>query len=138
MKPILCVGETLEEREAGKTMQIINQQLAAVLAMNDNLAHFTKSIIAYEPVWAIGTGQTATPAQAQEIHAAIREQLVSCEMGLAQVRILYGGSVKPDNADRLFSMPDIDGGLIGGASLNADHFVDIAYCAQPKQKIGEV
>jgi len=138
--PILCVGETLEQREAGQTMQVINQQLAVVLAMNDNLAHFNKAIIAYEPVWAIGTGKTATPEQAQEVHAAIREQLASC--GDAQlapsVRILYGGSVKPDNAAELFSMTDIDGGLIGGASLDATSFIDIARCAVSKPVTGGV
>lgn len=123
--PILCVGELLEEREAGITEQVVARQLDAVidLAGVDALA---ASVIAYEPVWAIGTGMTATPEQAQDVHAFIRGRIAasSAEVG-AKVQILYGGSVKPGNAAELFAKPDIDGGLIGGASLNADDFLGI-------------
>lgn len=122
MIPILCVGETLSERQSGMTNQIVLRQLQAVL---DTVGEMTqKLVIAYEPVWAIGTGQTATPAQAQEVHALIRTRLRTASA--ATVPLLYGGSVKPDNAAQLFAQPDIDGGLIGGASLKAEDFLAIA------------
>jgi triosephosphate isomerase len=124
--PILCVGETLEEREAGKTLDIVQEQLAHVLRLKDNLPALDSMVVAYEPVWAIGTGKTATPEQAEEVHAAIRlccNEFVP-ELG-EQIRVLYGGSVKPDNAESLFAMPNIDGALIGGASLKANDFIEI-------------
>lgn len=126
--PILCVGETLEERNSGATEAVVARQLKAVIAAAgaDGLA---KGVIAYEPIWAIGTGKTATPQQAQEVHEFIRE-LIRQHSSLAdQCRLLYGGSVKPDNAAELFSMPDIDGGLIGGASLKAGDFLAICTAA---------
>lgn len=123
LTPVLCVGETLEEREAGQTLAIISQQLQAVTDLDVDLAG---SVIAYEPVWAIGTGLTATPQQAQEVHAYIRQQLGAIGQ---QVRILYGGSVKADNAASLFSEPDIDGALVGGASLDAGQFCSICQSA---------
>lgn len=129
MKPIVCVGETLEERDAGRTLDVVSAQIAAVLALctGDQLA---SGALAYEPVWAIGTGRTATPAQAQEVHAAIRAQLAQADAQAAQrTRILYGGSVKPGNAGELFAQPDIDGGLIGGASLVATDFAAICAAA---------
>jgi triosephosphate isomerase len=124
MTPILCLGETLEEREAGRTEAVVARQLEAVLA-GSGLDAFAAAVVAYEPVWAIGTGRTATPAQAQEVHALLRARL------LPQTRILYGGSVKPQNAADIFAMPDVDGGLIGGASLAAEDFVAIARAAAP-------
>lgn len=125
LEPILCVGETLAEREKGQTEAIIKQQLASVIE-SASIDTFRRATIAYEPVWAIGTGLTATPEQAQSVHAYIREQLAQFDVDIAQgVRILYGGSVKPDNAKGLFSMPDIDGGLVGGASLDAQSFLGI-------------
>lgn len=127
--PILCVGETLEERESGVMETVIATQMDAVIA-EVGIAAFEKIVIAYEPVWAIGTGKTATPAQAQEVHAFIRSKLAKLSADVAQkVIIQYGGSVKPDNAAELFSQPDIDGGLIGGASLNADDFIAICKAA---------
>ena len=129
MQPILCVGETLDEREAGKTEAVIDEQLNAVLAAA-GAGSFANAVIAYEPVWAIGTGKTATPEQAQDVHRHIRSVLEAAnETIAAEVQILYGGSVKGDNAAGLFSMPDIDGGLIGGASLKSDDFVAIADAA---------
>lgn len=120
--PIVCVGEQLGERESGATEAVIERQLAPLLRHDA----FAPAVIAYEPVWAIGTGRTATPEQAQEVHAFIRARLDARHAGLgAQTRILYGGSVKPGNAAELFAMPDIDGGLIGGASLNANDFLAI-------------
>jgi len=127
--PILCVGELLEEREGGITEQVVARQLDAVIhaAGVGSLDH---AVIAYEPVWAIGTGKTATPEQAQEVHAFIRGKIAALDATIgAKVRILYGGSVKGTNAVELFSMADIDGGLIGGASLQADEF--LAICRAP-------
>lgn len=123
--PILCVGETLEQREAAITERVVAEQLDTVieLAGIDSLA---KSVLAYEPVWAIGTGKTATPEQAQEVHAFVRQRIATRNIEVANgLRILYGGSVKAGNAAELFSMPDIDGGLIGGASLVANEFIGI-------------
>lgn len=125
LKPILCVGELLEEREAGDTEAVVARQLDAVIE-KAGIGAIGKGVIAYEPVWAIGTGKTATPQQAQDVHAFIRQRLAENDVNIAEsVQILYGGSVKPDNAAELFSMPDIDGGLIGGASLDANSFLGI-------------
>jgi len=126
VKPIMCIGETLEQREAGRTLEVVSTQLKGGLAglTADDMANV---VIAYEPVWAIGTGKTATPEQAQEVHAAIRNQLAEL-LGddVAQgVRIQYGGSVKPDNVKDLMAQPDIDGALVGGASLKVDSFTAI-------------
>jgi triosephosphate isomerase len=130
LRPIVCVGETLEQREQGRTVEVIAAQLAAVL-QRCPVPQLCAGAIAYEPVWAIGTGRTASPAQAQEVHAAIRAQLAALEpAGAAALRILYGGSVKPANARELFAQPDIDGGLIGGASLVAADFLAICAAAQ--------
>ncbi|MCB1877217.1 MAG: triose-phosphate isomerase [Chromatiales bacterium] len=127
--PILCVGELLEERESGTTEAVVGRQLDAVVA-RVGIAGIARGVIAYEPVWAIGTGKTATPDQAQEVHAFIRERLAKADAGVAEgVRILYGGSVKGANAAELFSMADIDGGLIGGASLAAEEFLTICRAA---------
>ena len=123
LKPVLCVGETLEEREAGKVEEVIKTQLVGGLA-NVPADKAESVVIAYEPVWAIGTGKTATPEQAQEVHAFIRKELIGLlgQVGNA-IRILYGGSMKPANADELLAKPDIDGGLIGGAALVAKDFL---------------
>jgi triosephosphate isomerase len=127
--PILCVGETLEEREAGTTEKVIDEQLDAVLD-TAGAAVFAAAVIAYEPVWAIGTGMTATPEQAQDVHRHIRARLAAHDAELAEkVQILYGGSMKGENAPGLLGMPDIDGGLIGGASLKASDFLAIAEAA---------
>ncbi len=127
--PILCVGELLEERESGKTEQVVGRQVDAVLS-HAGIEQFSKAVIAYEPVWAIGTGKTATPDQAQDVHAFIRQRLAEKDSSVAEnVQILYGGSVKPDNAAELFTQPDIDGGLIGGASLDASGFLSICCAA---------
>ncbi len=123
--PVLCIGETLKEREAGETFAVVDKQLKAVIdaAAIDALAN---AVIAYEPVWAIGTGKTATAEQAQEVHQYIREGLAKQNADVAEkVQILYGGSMKPENAKELLSMKDIDGGLIGGASLDAESFLSI-------------
>lgn len=123
--PILCVGETLEQREAEITEQVIEAQLAAVIELT-GVESLSKSVIAYEPVWAIGTGKTASPQQAQDVHAFIRSGIAKKNDAVAkELVILYGGSVKANNASDLFAMPDIDGGLIGGASLVASEFVSI-------------
>jgi len=128
--PILCVGELLEEREAGATEKVVDRQLDAVFALLENPADIGRGVIAYEPVWAIGTGRTATPDQAQEVHAFIRGRLRRKDPATANgLRILYGGSVKAGNAAELFAMADIDGGLIGGASLKADEFLSISRAA---------
>ncbi|MBU1365923.1 MAG: triose-phosphate isomerase [Gammaproteobacteria bacterium] len=127
--PILCVGETLDEREAGKTLSVISGQLSAVLD-RVGVAAMGQAVVAYEPVWAIGTGLTASPRQAQEVHASIRFQVAELDVGVANgLRILYGGSVKPQNAKELFGQLDIDGGLIGGAALVADDFLAICLAA---------
>ncbi len=129
LQPVLCIGETLEERQAGQTMDVVGRQLDAVLN-GVGAAGFAGAIVAYEPVWAIGTGQTATPEQAQEVHAEIRARLAAADAKLAaETRILYGGSVKGANAAELLSMQDIDGGLIGGASLKAGDFLAICEAA---------
>ncbi len=129
LTPILCVGELLEEREQGATEQVVERQLDAVIDLV-GIEGLNGAVIAYEPVWAIGTGKTATPEQAQEVHAFIRGRLGSESTAIAEsTRILYGGSVKAANAPELFSMPDIDGGLIGGASLSADEFLAICRAA---------
>lgn len=117
--PILCVGETLQERDGARTQEVVARQIDAVLARGG----IGEAVVAYEPVWAIGTGRTATPEQAQEVHGFLRRRLS------AQTRILYGGSVKPDNAASIFAMPDVDGGLIGGASLVARDFIAICRAA---------
>jgi triosephosphate isomerase len=127
--PVLCVGETLDERESGRTNDVVARQMDAVLSVSGVRA-FARAIVAYEPVWAIGTGRNATPDQAQDVHAMIRGRLAGLDGTIAQsVRILYGGSVKASNARDLFSMPDIDGGLVGGASLKADEFAHICAAA---------
>lgn len=129
LTPILCVGETLEEREAGRMEAVIEEQVVAVLDAL-GIEAFEASVVAYEPVWAIGTGRTASPEQAQEVHRHIRNILASRHVDTADaVQILYGGSVKGKNAAGLFAMPDIDGGLIGGASLDAAEFLAIADAA---------
>jgi triosephosphate isomerase len=119
MTPLLCVGETLEEREAGRTEEVVARQLNVVLQKNT----FAGAVLAYEPVWAIGTGRNATPEQAQAVHGFLRKRVP------AETPILYGGSVKPQNAAAIFAMPDVDGGLIGGASLVAKDFLDILKAA---------
>jgi len=125
LKPIVCVGETLEERERGDTGRVVREQLMSVLDLN-GVDIFPFAIVAYEPVWAIGTGRSASPDQAQEVHALIRESIAELNPGVAdQTRLLYGGSVKPENAQGIFSSPDIDGGLIGGAALVASDFLSI-------------
>ncbi len=129
LRPIVCIGETLAERDANRTLAVVSAQLAAVLK-TCRAADLLRGAVAYEPVWAIGTGRTATPEQAQEVHAAIRAQLVAADSDAATAtRIVYGGSVKPANAAELFTQPDIDGGLIGGASLIARDFVAICAAA---------
>ncbi len=123
--PVLCIGETLEERQQGKTFTVVNTQLDAVIA-KAGIAAFANAVIAYEPVWAIGTGVTASDEQAQEVHKAIRERIAGLDAVIAEnIQILYGGSMKADNAKGLLAMPDIDGGLIGGASLDAQSFLKI-------------
>ena len=123
--PVLCVGESLQERQEGRTMEVINRQIDAVLDRT-GVTGFTDAILAYEPVWAIGTGQTASPGQAQEIHANIRTKFAVMNDTISgQMRILYGGSVNGSNAAELFAQTDIDGGLIGGASLKSEDFLAI-------------
>jgi len=126
IRPILCVGESLQERDAGITEKVVARQVDAALELN-GIGSFAHAVIAYEPVWAIGTGQVATPEQAQAVHAFIRNRLAQLDSGVAQqVQILYGGSMNPANAAELLAQPDIDGGLIGGASLKAHDFLAIA------------
>ncbi len=126
LQPILCLGETLEERQAGHTRHVVLRQLDAVLKQISDIQQLSHMILAYEPVWAIGTGLNATPEQAQEVHELLREQVAKYAPSIAEkMRILYGGSVKAANANSLFAMPDIDGGLVGGASLNAQEFLQI-------------
>ena len=125
LTPILCVGETLSEREQGTTEAVVARQLDAVIAL-EGVGALNDAVLAYEPVWAIGTGKTASPQQAQDVHAFIRSKLAQADAGVAaNVQILYGGSVKGANAAELFAMADIDGGLIGGASLDAQDFLAI-------------
>lgn len=128
--PVLCVGETLSDRQSGSTQKVVSKQLDAVLGQV-GIDGFARAVIAYEPVWAIGTGETASPEQAQEVHAYIRSKLRALNENIAnKIQILYGGSVKPSNAEELFAQADIDGGLIGGASLSVDSFAGICEAAQ--------
>lgn len=130
LTPILCVGETREEHEAGQAEAVIGRQLEAVVA-HVGIEPFRQAVIAYEPVWAIGTGLTATPDKVQKIHAFIRSQLAKKDVNISLLtRVLYGGSVKPANAAELFAQPDVDGGLIGGAALVASDFLDICAAAR--------
>lgn len=127
--PVLCVGETLEQREAGETQRIISEQIEAVLSLVGSDV-FANGVVAYEPVWAIGTGKTASPEQAQEVHSAIRAQLAEANIAMAEaMQILYGGSVKPENAAAIFAQQDVDGALVGGASLKAEDFIAICDAA---------
>ena len=128
LTPIICVGETLEEREQGRTAAVVTKQISGSLA-GLSAADLATSIIAYEPVWAIGTGERATPEQAQEVHAMVRSTITDHGDSEDFTRILYGGSVNDDNAKALFEMADIDGALVGGASLNVQSFMSIAECA---------
>ncbi|MDJ0907191.1 MAG: triose-phosphate isomerase [Woeseiaceae bacterium] len=129
LKPVLCVGETLDERQAEKTEAVVDEQLKAVLDLV-GVAAFANAVVAYEPVWAIGTGMTATPEQAQDVHAHIRQLFAGHDANVAEgLQILYGGSMKGENAAGLLAKPDIDGGLIGGASLKAPDFLAIANAA---------
>ena len=126
--PIVCVGETLAEREAGKTEEVVKRQLAAVIHLNGHC--ISEIVLAYEPVWAIGTGKTATPEQAQAVHAVLRAQLKAATPQAERIAILYGGSMNAANAAQLLAQPDIDGGLIGGASLKAPDFLTIIAAAR--------
>lgn len=129
LKPILCVGETLEEREADQTIEVVGRQLKAVINAA-GIEKFKDAVVAYEPVWAIGTGKTATPEQAQDVHAAIRAMVAEYDAETAsKLRILYGGSVNAGNAAELFANEDVDGGLVGGASLKANDFTAICQAA---------
>lgn len=129
IRPILCVGESLAQREAGQTLDLVRQQLEMVIA-SAGVESFSSAVIAYEPIWAIGTGKTATPEQADQVHEHIRSVLAEYSQEIAQqIRILYGGSVKPGNAEELFARQHIDGALVGGASLKAADFVAIATAA---------
>ncbi|MEQ1657835.1 MAG: triose-phosphate isomerase [Hylemonella sp.] len=125
--PIVCVGETLAEREAGRTEEVVKRQLAAVIHLNGHC--ISEIVVAYEPVWAIGTGKTASPEQAQQVHAVLRAQLKAATPQADRIKLLYGGSMNAANAAQLLSQPDIDGGLIGGASLKAPDFLTIIAAA---------
>lgn len=130
LTPVLCVGETLDQREAAITERVVAEQLDAVIELV-GIDALAKSVLAYEPVWAIGTGKTATPGQAQDVHSFIRDRIAASNSEMAVgLQILYGGSAKANNAAELFAMPDIDGGLIGGASLVADEFIAICHAAK--------
>lgn len=129
--PIVCVGETLDEREAGKTEEVVKRQMAAVIHTNGHC--ISEIVVAYEPVWAIGTGRTATPEQAQQVHALLRAQLSAATEHSARIHILYGGSMNAANAASLLGQPDIDGGLVGGASLKAADFLQIIAAARQVQ-----
>jgi triosephosphate isomerase (TIM) len=131
--PIVCVGETLAEREAGKTEEVVKRQLAAVIHTNGHC--ISEIAVAYEPVWAIGTGKTATPEQAQQVHAVLRAQLKAASPKADRIVLLYGGSMNAGNAQALLSQPDIDGGLVGGASLKATDFLKIAAAARPARAL---
>jgi len=125
MIPILCIGETLQQRQSSQTEQVILEQLDSVL-QHSGVAAFKQAVVAYEPIWAIGTGQTASPAQAQQVHELIRRRVAEMDIGIAsKLRILYGGSVNASNAKALFAEEDIDGALVGGASLDASEFIQI-------------
>ena len=126
--PIICVGETLAEREAGQTEAVVKRQLAAVIHLNGHC--ISEVVVAYEPVWAIGTGRTATPEQAQAVHAVLRAQLAAASAHANRIRLLYGGSMNAANAAELLAQPDIDGGLVGGASLKAPDFLLIIAAAR--------
>ena len=125
--PIVCVGETLAEREAGRTTEVVKRQLAAVIQANGHC--ISEIVVAYEPVWAIGTGKTASPEEAQAVHAVLRAQLAAASAHASRVKIIYGGSMNTANAASLLAQPDIDGGLIGGASLKAADFLTIVSAA---------
>jgi triosephosphate isomerase len=130
LTPILCLGEQLSEREAGRTHEVIERQLEAVVGLT-GIEGFGRAVIAYEPVWAIGTGRTASPPQVEDVHAFIRQRLARRDAKIAAgLQILYGGSVKAGNAGELFAQADVDGGLIGGASLKADEFSSIIAAAR--------
>ncbi|WP_034712458.1 triose-phosphate isomerase [Acidovorax sp. JHL-9] len=126
--PIVCVGETLAEREAGQTEVVVKRQLAAVIHLNGHC--ISEIVVAYEPVWAIGTGRTASPEQAQQVHAVLRAQLAAASEHADRIRLLYGGSMNAANAAQLLAQPDIDGGLVGGAALKAQDFLQIIAAAQ--------
>ena len=126
--PIICVGETLQEREAGQTEAVVKRQLAAIIHINGHC--ISEVVVAYEPVWAIGTGRTASPEQAQEVHAVLRAQLSAASGSSDRIRLLYGGSMNAANAAQLLAQPDIDGGLVGGASLKAADFLQIIAAAR--------
>lgn len=126
--PIVCVGETLQEREAGETEAVVKRQLAAVIHLNGHC--ISEIVVAYEPVWAIGTGRTASPEQAQAVHAVLRTQLAAASEHADRIRLLYGGSMNAANAAQLLAQPDIDGGLVGGASLKAPDFLQIIHAAR--------
>ena len=126
--PVVCVGETLQEREAGQTEAVVKRQLAAVIHVNGHC--ISEIVVAYEPVWAIGTGRTATPEQAQRVHAVLRAQLAAASAHADRIRIVYGGSMNAANAAELLAQPDIDGGLVGGASLKAEDFLKIIAAAR--------
>ncbi|MGY8559503.1 triose-phosphate isomerase [Paracidovorax citrulli] len=125
--PVVCVGETLAEREAGQTEAVVKRQLAAVIHLNGHC--ISETVVVYEPVWAIGTGRTATPEQAQQVHAVLRAQLAAASEHADRIRLLYGGSMNAANAAALLAQPDIDGGLVGGASLKAQDFLQIIAAA---------